>query len=77
MPKYKCIKSLELDVFDDDGSFVENKYFAVEVGSVWEKDEEPYRFIAAAESVRLTDSNGRWMEIYEDDLTIHSEHIDA
>ncbi|WP_438310852.1 hypothetical protein [Sporosarcina sp. FA9] len=64
MTKYKCVKALVLEVVDGDGSFIENEHFVVRVGSVWEREEGSYRMISTPESNRLTDSDGRWMEIY-------------
>lgn len=66
--KYRCVKKLQLMNFDDDGSFLQNEHFAVEVGSIWEEVKTPYRFVAADESYRMTDSDGRWIEIHGESL---------
>lgn len=71
MTKYKCVKELTLDAYDDDGSVKENEFFEVRLGSVWELDEDSYRFATRQDSTRLLDSDSRWIEIHDDNLANH------
>lgn len=68
---YKCVKPLVLEDVDDDGFFIENSHSVIEEGTVWERIEGTRRTIGACDSIRLEDADGRWMEIYEDDLANH------
>lgn len=71
MKKYECVKPFVLEVYGDDGFPLEKEDFVVPEGSVWEVDETKYRFAGGPDSIRLTDEDGRWIEIYEDKLKNH------
>lgn len=67
--KYKCIKPFMLEDVDDDGSFIDNSQSVIQEGTIWERVESTRRTIGAHDSIRLEDDDGRWMEIYENDIT--------
>lgn len=49
---YKCIKDFYIENYDDNG-FSKDTYSRISKGSIWELDEEPYRFIGDDDSIRL------------------------
>lgn len=67
---YVCTKQLSLATYDDEGFVIENEYYTVEVGEVFEKSECPYRMIGGSDTVRL-ESATRWIEITEDTFKKH------
>ena len=72
MVRYKCVKPLHLDLYDDNGCWVEEEGgLTIEVGEVFELDEDCDRLlIANSPAVRLQNTR-RWIEIYPDTLAEH------
>ena len=50
--KYRCINPFLVENFDDDG-FSKDTYKQITENSIWELDEEPYRFVGDADSIRM------------------------
>lgn len=70
--KYKCIKELYVDEYDDDG-FSTGGWNCIPVGSVWEVDASPYRIVGGNDTVHL-DLVGevyQWLEILGSTLAEH------
>ena len=61
--KYKCINEFVVDSYDENEQVEENDFFVVEVGSIWELQDESY-----LSDVRLMDNEGRWLEIAQSHL---------
>lgn len=77
MTLYICKKGFMLDLVDDDGGFTEES-MEVEEGSLWERSENPYRFVGADDTVRLNglkEMKGTWMEITEETLAENFEPL--
>lgn len=62
MTNYRCKKDMCVPACDDDGFTLDNECEIVVVGEVISKSEEAYRFVGAADSIRL-ESGLRWLEI--------------
>ncbi|WP_341472792.1 hypothetical protein, partial [Anaerophilus nitritogenes] len=76
MKKYKCIKKLILQKYDDDGFVMDNEFFFTKEGSVWELDESDSKLIGG--EIRLiTTKEGYldWLEIDKETLEEHFEEI--
>lgn len=75
MKKYECIKALDLEKFDEDGSLVDGELMTIQTGTMWAVDEKSYKFIANNDAIRLlevTDKNSQqWLEIHKDTLENH------
>lgn len=76
MVRYKCIKPLLLDRYDDDGFLEEENAVQIEVGEVFEVDSDTcdYLLIADKPALRL-ESTRHWIEIYPDTLAEHFEEV--
>ena len=76
MKRYKCIKPLLLDRYDDNGFFEEENALQIEVGEVYEMDDDTcdYLLIASKPALRLKNAR-RWIEIYPDTLAEHFEEM--
>ena len=75
MTRYKCIKPLLLDRYDDNGFLEEENATQIEVGEVFEVDDESdYLLIAKKPALRL-ESTRHWIEIYPDTLAEHFEEL--
>lgn len=70
MSKFRCVKTFSVDKYDDDG-FRTEKLMRVRNGSVWEKDEEPYRFVGDDDTIRLENEKYGWLEITEETFNEH------
>lgn len=70
MEKYRCVNPFSVEKYDDDG-FATGKEMKVRNGSVWEKDEEPYRFVGDDDTIRLMNDKYGWLEITEDTFEKH------
>mgnify|MGYP001018320666 CR=1 FL=1 len=69
--KYKCIKSFEVERYDDDDCWTED-YQAVEVGSVWEETSNNY----IGGELHLEAVEGlRWLEISRETLNQYFEEV--
>lgn len=58
---FRCIKDLQLDMYDDDGEIIEDKKMEVTKGSEWSICESCYREIEG--KIRLENDNAEWIEI--------------
>jgi hypothetical protein len=81
MRKFECIKSLELQKFDENGTSLDGETTIIEVGTGWYVDEDSqYYMVAGSDAYRLIqvtkDNHGQWMEIYGDTLEEHFMKID-
>ena len=76
--KYRCIKELSIDEYDEDG-FATGGWFIVPVGSIWEADESPHRIIGGNDTVHLDLITGglkkQWMEILGNTLNDYFEPV--
>lgn len=73
---YECIKGFLVDEYDDDGFYIENKYFEIEKGSIWFTPEEDsdYRFLGG--DIRLEEENSlRWIELAKEHLNEYFKEI--
>lgn len=76
--RYKCIKEMELQSYDDNGFVIENKYRKVKVGSVWSTPDIPFMIIGGEESIHLDRESTKgyeWCEIYQEHLEEYFEEI--
>ena len=71
--RYKCIKNLYIDKYDEDG-FSTGEWFFVTVGSIWEVDNDTPKIIGDNDTVRLV-SEYKWIEILKSTLLEHFEEI--
>lgn len=51
--RYRCIKTLFLDKYDEDGFLMEGKYCIIPGGSIWELETEGRNLIAGPDCVHL------------------------
>lgn len=70
--KYICTEEFALDRVDDDGSFT-GEVLIIAKGSIWERSTEDYRFVGAADTVRLEGNNYSWLEITKERLDMYFE----
>lgn len=81
MKKYRCIKPIALDFYDEDGGYAERQLL-VNIGDIYEYDEkspDPLE-IACEPAVHLHSARSGerdWIEIYPDTLTEHFEEMKA
>lgn len=73
--KYKCIKTFDVEKYDEDG-FSLNKPFIVKQGTIWEVDESGFRLVGDKESIRLESDYG-WLEIDKDILDTYFSKIES
>jgi len=80
MKRYVCKEGFSIEMVDDDGFFT-GEYQEVEKGSLWERSEDPYRMVGAADTVRLnrlgSDDTISWLEITTENLAMHFEEVDS
>ena len=76
--RYKCIKELYIDDYDEDG-FATGGWSVIPVGSIWEADENPYRIIGGNDTVHLdlvtNKPKSQWIEILGSTLQKYFEPI--
>ncbi|MGL4571745.1 MAG: hypothetical protein ACRCVJ_11850 [Clostridium sp.] len=64
---YKCIKRFYVDCVDGDGFYIDNKYFIVEEGTLWNiPEDKDYRLCGG--EIRLENDKLGWIEISKEDL---------
>ena len=76
MKEYICIKELCLDLYDDDGFYVENETAYVEVGEIFQRSEDSFRCVADRDSIRL-ENDEHWLEISEETLNDHFKLLEG
>lgn len=72
---YRCKREVLLDMYDDDGNYVED-YTTVKEGELFERSSQEYRIIGG--EVRLDGigkSEGKWLEISETTLANYFEQM--
>ena len=74
--KYVCTQKFVLSAVDDNG-FDTGKYVVIEEGSVWERTDDPYRFIGGYDTVRLIGKNCSWLEIAKERLEVYFKEVDS
>ncbi len=79
MTKYKCIKPLVIDSYNDEHMWEGNRR-VVEVDSVWEVDTElSSNYVGTNEAVHLNKvtepTDGEWIEVYSETIAEHFEQI--
>lgn len=67
--RFKCTEQLSLELRDEDGMWIENEYFIVSVGEVWEKCD-----LATMSDVRL-EKDRSWIEVCDETLESHFVQI--
>ena len=73
--KYKCIKGTFFDLCDGDGFTIENEYFDLEEGSIWERADYEFRVLGG--DIRLDSMDGdRWLEVSEETLQDHFVEVE-
>lgn len=74
MTKYKCIESLYVNSYDDDGMWDES-YMCIREHSVWQVEESSRMHVAGKSGIRLSrmkdKHNSEWIEVYQDTLNSH------
>lgn len=81
MKKYTCIKSFDIEIYDEHGASTES-YKTIKVGSEWYVDEDiQYNMIAGAEAFHLVELTGdpntlSWIEVYEDTIQEYFEKLE-
>ena len=59
--KAECIGGFSIEQHDDNGFLVEDSYFRITKGTIWDVDEETFRLIGG--EVRLINDDLCWLEI--------------
>lgn len=59
-----CIDGFALNKCDDNGFIIENEYSVVNDDSIWDIEQDDYRFIGG--ELRLTNTDAEWIEISEE-----------
>lgn len=71
LKRYKCVKTLVLDLYDDDG-YSTDETMAVEVGETFEvKNRYPYNIVGGADCVHIENDDGRWLELMPKTIAEH------
>lgn len=75
MKYYKCIKTLHLDMYDENGSCTEEK-ITINEGDIYENCEDYNERLLIANKpaihlVRVHENIGHWIEIYPETLAEH------
>lgn len=79
MTKYKCIKPLAVDSYNDEHTWEGNERI-IEVGTVWEVDTElSSNYIAANEAIHLNmvseSLDSEWLEVYSETIEEYFEKV--
>lgn len=78
--RYRCIKACSFEACDDDGFSIENKYYDVEPGSIWQ--ESSYLISGGPDNVHLDREDGKpntieWCEPLRETLSECFEQIES
>ncbi len=69
MKEYECIKPFNVPYYDiDTDSYDESQFYNVEVGSIWEQEEDDLSVSYTGADIHLDGDNGLFLEISEEDL---------
>lgn len=75
--KYKCIETFQLEMCDDDGFSIENKYMSIKKDSVWENDDDEDMIIGGEIRLQCYDKKScSWIEITSETLKSYFEIIE-
>jgi hypothetical protein len=76
MKQYKCTKPLLLDRYDDNGFLEEEDAMLIEVGEIYDIDDDTCDYLLVANKPALRLENERhWIEIYPDTLAEHFKEV--
>lgn len=78
MKRYKCIKPMHLDIYDENGFLKEENSGVIDVGEIYamNDDTRDCLLIASKPAIRL--ENARcWIEIYPITLAEHFEELEG
>ena len=68
MKEYKCIKTFSVPYYDiETDSYDESQFFDIEVGSIWEREDDYLSGSYTGSDIHL-DGDGGWIEISEEIL---------
>ena len=68
MKEYKCIKTFSVPYYDiETDSYDESQFFDIEVGSIWEREDDYLSGSYTGSDIHL-DGDGGWIEISEETL---------
>ena len=81
MKKYKCIKPLILDKYDDDGFLIENEQAIVDIDEIYEtcQDYDEHLLVACKPAIhleRVHENIDSWIEIYPETLKEYFEEVE-
>ena len=66
--EYECIKPFSVPYYDTEtDSYDESKFYGVEVGSVWEREDDDLSGSYTGADIHLDGDNG-WLEVSEEKL---------
>lgn len=70
MKTYECIKPFNVSYYDTEtDSYDESQYYNVEVGSVWEREDDDDDFSSSCTGTDIhLDGNDGWLEVSEEKL---------
>lgn len=72
MDKYRCVKQIDLQAYDEDASVCENKFHVVNIDEIYEHDDSAYRLVGGKDTIHL--ANGlQWIEILPETLKEYFE----
>lgn len=74
MTRYRCVKPLKMERYDEDGYWQPCQAITVAVGTVLQISSRPL-MIAAAPAVRLEGVDGLWVELMPETLVEHFEVV--
>lgn len=76
--RYRCIKEMTFECYDEHGLLGENKFFTIPVGSEWQ--ETPYMIEGGKDNVHLdredVKDKGEWCEPHKDNLQEYFKEIE-
>ena len=79
--RYRCVKDLYLDKYDEDGFYMDGEYVIIPIGSIWTINQCGYRLVGGQDTIHLElETNDKekfqWIEILESTLKEHFMEIE-
>lgn len=83
--RYRCIKTMFLDKYDEDGFLMEGKYMTIPEGSIWERQETEriYNIVGDKDCLHLERiwkskkaKSVQWIEVTKERLAEYFEQIE-
>lgn len=74
MKRYRCVKPLTMERYDEEGYWQPCQRITVETGAEFGISQKPL-MIAAAPAIRIEGANGLWVELLPETLAEHFEEI--